>query len=124
MSELKPKILVVDDSDIVREMLTLTLEEHGYQVTSMGSPLGFSNMLRKLQPDLVLMDVSMPALQGDKLVELALRNKPSGCTILLHSDRPEIELAGLAQQCGARGYIRKTGNVAELLRCVEKYLQL
>jgi CheY-like chemotaxis protein len=120
--KIMPKVLVVDDSEIAREVAALTLEEQGYQVVTMDSPLGFSNTLRKEQPDLVLMDISMPALQGDKLVELASRNVPAGCSIVLHSDRPEEELARLSAACGAKGFIRKTGDAREFLRLVQKFI--
>jgi CheY-like chemotaxis protein len=111
------KILVVDDSTIALELARIRLEEAGFDVETLDSPFGFSAALRSQKPDLVLLDVSMPALQGDRLLQIAHRNvNPSqrgatasqgSCPVVLYSDRPEQELAALAHACGADGYVRK-----------------
>jgi CheY-like chemotaxis protein len=123
MTARRRKVLVVDDSEIVREMVSIELEERGYTVVAMASPIGFTAALKREQPDLVLMDVSMPALQGDKLVDLANRSGGPGCPIVLHSDRPEAELRELVKGCGAHGYIRKTGDGAQLAQAVNQILR-
>ena len=123
MTPRRRKILVVDDSEIVREMVSIELEERGFTVVVMESPLGFTSALKREQPDLVLMDVSMPALQGDKLVDLANRSGTPGCPIVLHSDRPEAELQTLVKNCGASGYIRKTSDGNQLAASVDRYLR-
>jgi len=116
------KILLVDDSEIVREMVRLTLGSHGYNVVTLESPFGFSRMLLDEKPDLVLMDVSMPALRGDRLAEVAQRSALHSCPIVLFSTHPEDELAKLAKSSGVTGYIRKTGNAELLLREIERFI--
>lgn len=116
------KILVVDDSEVVREMVKLMLEEFEFDVEVLDSAFGLSGAMVRHKPDLVLMDVAMPALQGDKAVEIALRNELSGCPIVLHSDRSDAELASLARRSGARGFIHKTGDSLTLARAVRQFL--
>ena len=121
----KRRILLVDDSEIVRELVKATLEEAGYEVSTHASPFGFSSSVLRQNPDLVLLDVNMPALSGDKLAEIAVKNRLVGptCPLLLFSDRPPHELAVLAARCGANGYIHKTNDSQALIQAVGRYLQ-
>jgi DNA-binding response OmpR family regulator len=119
----KRKILILDDSPLVREMVDIALSEHGYEVVGLASPFDFAAALRREQPDLVLMDVTMPALAGDKVVEFARRYSTDSCPIILFSDRSESELARLASQCGADGYIGKTWGADALPSRVAKFLR-
>lgn len=122
MTQGRAKIMIVDDSEIVREMVKLMLEEGGFDVVAVDSPFGFNSAMKLHRPDLVLVDVAMPALKGDKLVEIARRNELHACPIVLFSDRPEAELQRLARASGASGYICKTNDATALLRAVAKYL--
>jgi DNA-binding NarL/FixJ family response regulator len=116
------KILVVDDSELVRESVAMMLEERGFQVVEVAGVFALPQCVAREAPDLILMDVSMPALSGDKAVEIAKRNQSTSCPIVLFSDRNSEELQRLAQRCGAAGFIRKTGNGDELALAVEKAL--
>ena len=119
-----PRILVVDDSPICLDMMSLILEEGGYEVFTVGSPFALSSALTQHAPDLVLVDVNMPGLSGDKLVEITLRNRPANrvCPIVLHSDKSDMELLALAETSGAAGYIRKTSDAEVVLRQVRRFL--
>ena len=138
MNPQRSKILVVDDSEIALELTRIALEEGGHQVVTTDSPFGFSALLREENPDLALVDVSMPCLRGDKLVEIAHRHvssvpvgefadsPPSSrrrCPIVLYSNRPLRELRQLAARCGAAGFIQKSGDSEELLREVSRFLE-
>jgi CheY-like chemotaxis protein len=118
------RILVVDDSPICLDMMAMVLEEGGYEVITVASPFALSSALSQHAPDLVLVDVNMPGLSGDKLVEITLRNRPGGrtCPIVLHSDKPDLELLALAETSGAAGYIRKTSDAEVILREVKRFL--
>ena len=58
------KILLVDDSEFCRDMARLMLSPAGFTVLTIDSPLGFSKTLLQEKPDLALVDVTMPALNG------------------------------------------------------------
>lgn len=117
----KKTIIVIDDSVIVREMLTLTLTEAGYVVHALDSPFASAPAIMREKPAMVLLDVSMPGLDGDRIVEIMRRNNVAleNTAIILHSDKPEAELAQIAQRCGADGYIQKTMDADHLLRQVK-----
>lgn len=115
----RPKVVILDDSAIVRELMSAGLAPVWHAIT-IETPIGFRNLLKRERPRVALVDVNMPALRGDKLVELAQRGGPL-CPILLFSDLPEHELALMAQACNAAGYIRKTGDIAVILQRLEPY---
>jgi two-component system response regulator EvgA len=118
----KHKILLLDDSDLVRDLVRETLEEHGYEVVTTDTPLGFSNLLRREQPDLTLLDVTMPTLRGDKLAEIAISHGID-CPIVLFSDRPPAELGAMVKAVKAAGFICKTGDMDEVVRAVQRFLE-
>jgi len=122
MSATKRRILVVDDSEICRELVKLLLQSRGFEVITLDSPFGFGAAVSREQPDLVLVDASMPALHGGKLVEVALQKGICSCPIVFHSDRPARELQSLVLSTGASGYIQKTSDADELAAKVEEFL--
>jgi DNA-binding response OmpR family regulator len=118
----KGKIVVVDDSEICRDLVKHTLESEGYQVMCLDTPFGLSRMVNRERPDLVLVDVSMPGLQGDKLIECLLSHRLHRCPLVLHSDKPEAELQQLVRSSGAAGFIAKRTDGAELAQAVAAFL--
>jgi DNA-binding response OmpR family regulator len=119
----RSKIVVVDDSKVVLDLVQDALEHQGYQVIPIDNPFGFSNLLRREQPSLALVDLTMPALLGSKLVEIATKSGGHSCRIVLFSDKPERELAAITASCGAVGYIRKSADVKALVHSVEQFLR-
>jgi len=122
MSATKRTVLVVDDSEICRELVKLVLQGRGYDVVGLDTPFGFAAALAKHQPDLVMVDVNMPALHGGKLVEVAVQKRLCTCPIVFHSDRPVRELQSLVLTTGAAGFIQKTNDPEVLAARVESYL--
>ncbi len=117
------KVLVVDDSEVVLDATRLMLEYSGFEVMTLPTPFGTTSIISHHQPDLVLLDVTMPALRGDALVEMIRAGRKShGTRIVLHSDRPARELADLAQRCGADGFICKTNDPEALARRVREII--
>ncbi len=119
---LRPKILIVDDSEIVCDSVSSMLEPRGYDVVSLTSLFAFTQTLAAERPDLVLVDVSMPALNGDKLIEISRKHHDNIYKMVLFSNRAETELSSLAARCGAAGYIQKTGDAERLAREVATFL--
>ncbi len=111
------KIFVIDDSELILKATTRMLEEAGFEVVARATAIGSSGLILRYRPDIVLLDVTMPGLQGDELVSLC-RKHPTlrDVTFVLYSDRPEADLAKLAQQCGADGYVSKGLDTKELVQ--------
>ena len=65
------KIMIIDDSEIILDITKSILEAANFKVVTRNSPFGSTNAFVREKPDLVLLDVSMPALSGDSIVTLA-----------------------------------------------------
>jgi two-component system OmpR family response regulator len=119
----KGKILLIDDDEKVLTVCKRNLESAGYEVFTSSSALRMPQIVQREKPDLVLLDVEMPALSGEHVLDLAtlfdfLRAVP----IVLHSAKSDEELKSLVGRSNAKGYIRKTGNPIAFVSQVEAFL--
>jgi CheY-like chemotaxis protein len=121
-SERRPKVLIVDDNEVCRAVVRETLERDGFDVVELGSPVGMSSVVNLEKPDIVLMDVEMPAIDGDKAVQILLKHRLHDCKILLYSARAPAELEKLARTSGASGFVPKTVTDAALAQAIRLYL--
>lgn len=123
MSSRNKKIFVIDDSKTALEFASLCLTEAGFEVFTYNGPFGIPRETRKHNPDLILVDVSMPALDGDKLVPVIRDMKaPRPTLVLLYSMRTEQELLELMVACGADGYVKKSTDPDDLIAAIERHL--
>ena len=104
------KVLVVDDDPVVLEMVRDALEELDYEVYTHSSAFGTSAELMKYQPDLLILDIDMPGLKGDRICK--------NLKILFYSVTEEEDLARMAKKQGADAYLTKTGDIRDLQRKV------
>ncbi len=124
MSGRKPKIVVIDDSEIVLEVTKGALEGAGYEVVTHDRPAGCVALILHEKPDLVLMDVNMPGLGGDTIVSVLGKAAPTSETIvLLHSSLSAAVLRAKATSAGAQGFIQKSGDLFGLVREVNRWLK-
>lgn len=105
----KKRILVVDDSEIVLAMAREALEEAGFEVvTAFNAMEANSYIYSRRKPDLIVLDVMLPMLDGDKKAKMLKEHELTrDIPILLLSSKPEDELSRLVRESGADGYIRK-----------------
>jgi DNA-binding NarL/FixJ family response regulator len=119
----RQKIAIVDDSVFARKCVRVALGAT-YEYIELDSALIVPAALDREAPDLVLMDVNMPGLNGNRLVEVIRRSVHHRCPIVLLSDTPEPKLAELARACGAAGYIQKSSDFSRMKREVERHMTL
>ena len=115
------RILLVDDSAIIRASTGAALTRAGFDVTVRAA---FDELLEHGIEgfDLILMDVQMPELYGDD-VAFTLRGQRGVTTpIYLFSSIDERELAGLAADAGVDGYIPKSAGLDALVARVRQIL--
>lgn len=107
-------ILVVDDDDRLRTLLSRYLAENGFRVTTAASAAEAREKLRFLQPELMVLDVMMPGESGLELTE-SLRRDNAAVPVLLLTARgaPEDRIAGF--EAGADDYLPKPFDPKELL---------
>ena len=112
------KILVVDDSPTERHILTELLTKAGYQVTTAESGDEAIARVKQLMPDLVLMDVVMPGLNGLEATRQIRRSCPGTRVVMLSGFVDEDQLLDSIRS-GASGYIIKKSDVSELVLAIQ-----
>lgn len=122
MSETRQKIVVIDDSEIVLELTRAVLERDGFGVVTCNSPIGATLVVAREKPALVLVDVDMASMSGERVVG-GIKSGPrtAGVRVVLYSDRDADELDSLAGGCGADGFIRKGGDAVAFVRQVRRF---
>lgn len=118
------KVFLLDDSEVCLELARDALEDAGFEVVAARTGLGASKILHAANPDCVVVDVTMPALSGDKLVQIFRKNITRHIPIVLHSDRPWGELVALARACGASAAVTKSPTCEGLVDEVRRQISL
>nr|ABV27377.1 two-component response regulator [Chloracidobacterium thermophilum] len=123
MMEAKKHILVVDDDADIRELLTEVLAQNGYEVTAVEDGIGAMMLLKKCVPDLIILDVMMPVIDGTRLVEvIRAADNPEmwQVPILICSASEKIEeiLNSPEFNFAPEDCLRKPFEIADLLRRV------
>jgi len=118
------RILVVDDHPVVRQGLKTLLEgRSGWEVVGEASDgLEALDKADRLQPDIVVLDVTMPKMHGLEACRL-LRQKTPGPEILFVTQHDSPHMMREALDAGARGYVVKSNAARDLLEAVEAVSQ-
>jgi DNA-binding response OmpR family regulator len=119
----RPLVLVADDDPDILSLVTLRLERDGYEV--MGAPDGERAVEEALErtPDLALIDVSMPKLDGYEVTERLRQHEPTSATpIILLTARVQDSDVARGIEAGADDYVRKPFTMADLRTRVQAAL--
>ncbi len=117
-------ILIVEDTNEQRDLVSMYLEMNGYHVRVANDGLQGMAQARKEKPDLILMDLGMPKMDGYQMIaelraDEALKDIPivviSAWTAATHRDR--------AKAAGADVFITKPFELGHILSTVQKYAQ-
>jgi two-component system nitrogen regulation response regulator NtrX len=116
------RILVVDDEADIRSLLKEILSEEGYEV-EVAANAGQARASRARQtPDLVLLDIWMPDVDGITLLREWQAGLHDGCPVVMMSGHGTVETAVEATRLGAFDFVEKPLSLAKLLRTVERAL--
>ena len=111
------KVLIVDDDPVVLEVARARLEAMGFEAMVHDRGFGTNRMVLKTEPHIVLLDVGMPGLDGDQLVDLIQENQWESNApwpaVILHSGMDVDELEHLVRKTDAAGAIAKTPITAQ-----------
>ena len=114
-------VLVVDDEPKIRELVTSYLEREGYRVFASGSGNDAVDIARRTQPDLVVLDLGLPDLSGENVIQLVRRTSNVPIVMLTARASEGDRVAGL--KLGADDYITKPFSPRELVARVEAVLR-
>ncbi len=118
----KRRVLVIEDDASIELGLRINLEAEGYEVVSAEDGEKGLSLLRQWQPDLVILDVMLPKLNGFQVLQMVRREGLTMPIIVLSARTGEMEkVTGL--ELGAEDYVAKPFSLAELLARVRAALR-
>jgi len=118
-----PVVLIVDDDERLREYVRVNLEMEGYRVQEAGSAEEGMGVLDDLRPDLVLLDVMMPKVDGwEMLQRMHDRHGVGSIPVVMFSGKVDEGAAGQAEERGAQGFIGKPFDPQELIAQTKQLL--
>ncbi len=117
-----PHILVVDDEADIRGLLKEILSEEGYEVDVAANAVQARASRARQSPDLVLLDIWMPDVDGISLLREWSASTADGCPVVMMSGHGTVETAVEATRLGAFDFVEKPLSLAKLLRTVERAL--
>jgi len=118
---MKPTILVVEDEPTLQETLQYNLDKAGYETIVSGDGAEALKLARENPPDLILMDIMLPGLDGVEVTRI-LRHEQSTPIIMLTAKDSEIDRV-LGLEIGADDYLTKPFSMRELLARVKAQLR-
>jgi len=99
-------VLVVDDDETMREVLTVRLEDWGYRVRTVGDAAGARAAIAEDDPDVVLADLVLPGMSGIELLRL-LKEDDASRPVILMTGHGSVDLAVEAMKDGAEDFLTK-----------------
>lgn len=117
-------IVVIDDCRVTLAMVSDYLADAGFMVSTAECGVYANHLIYGSRtPDLILLDVMMPLMSGEKKARLIKRReKSSRIPILLMSSKQEDELKSIVARSGADGYLTKPFSAGKLVHAIETFL--
>ncbi len=115
------RVLVIDDDDVARQTMVELLRGEGHEVSSLPSPIGATKHVLQAAVEVVVIDVMMPSLRGDKLAALLTRNpRLRNLGVVLVTGAPIEQMQQIAGTVNASAVIAKDRAHEELDAAVRR----
>jgi DNA-binding response OmpR family regulator len=119
------RVLIVDDEKPISTLLAQTFEQDGHQVANAFDGIDCMNKMAAFRPDVVIMDIMMPKLDGVDTTRLIRRNKSySDIIVVALSAKSDEETRRRMKEAGANLFMRKPFVIAKLLARVSRMLEI
>ncbi|MDV7339251.1 response regulator [Terasakiella sp. A23] len=120
---IKPRLLIVEDTQVVRMVIAKTVEEMGAKVVGLASDgIEAEEKFQEHKPDLTLMDIKMPNRDGIEALKILLKKKPDAKIVMLTAIG-DIETAEKCIEIGATGYLYKDFNSDDFIDGLKMHLE-
>jgi DNA-binding response OmpR family regulator len=113
------RVLVIDDDESISEFVDWVLTDDGHEVTRADNGAVALGLLRKAHPDVILLDMRMPVMDGWRFAEAYRRGDYRQVPIVVLTAAHDAE--SRAREIGADAYLGKPFDVDELLRTVRNF---
>ncbi len=114
-------VLVVDDDELLREFVRMALEFEVYAVSDVGSAEEGLAVLEEEAPDLILLDVMMPELDGWQMLQ-RIQERHGSIPVIMFSGKIDQRSAAEAASRGAQGFIGKPFDPEQLIESAKQML--
>ena len=118
----RPLILAVDDEPNILKMVSVNLSLEGYKIITASDGESALTLFDKYTPDLIILDIMMPGLDGFEVID-RIRKRGSSVPIIILSGRDDINSLRDALEKGADDYINKPFNIHLLLARVRSKIR-
>jgi DNA-binding NarL/FixJ family response regulator len=118
----RPRVLLADDHRLLREALTEVLRSKCEVVGAVGDGRALVAAAAELRPDVVVVDIGMPLLNGLEAARQLKHSMPEVKVVILTVNE-DPDLAADAVRAGASGYVLKNSAAAELLQAIEEAIR-
>ena len=116
-------VLVVEDSPTVRKLVEMTLAPVGYRILTAENGIEAMKLLANCQPDLILLDINMPRMDGYQLCKLIKKHeRMRSIPVVMLSGKDGLFDKMRGRMVGCDDYISKPFDSAELVSCVERFV--
>ncbi len=120
---LPARILIVDDEQPIADLLSHTFEQEGHVIARAHDGIDCMNKMAGFRPDVVIMDIMMPRLDGVEATRLIRRNRSyQGTVIIALSAKAGEESRKQMHEAGADAFVRKPFVIARLVERVGEML--
>jgi DNA-binding response OmpR family regulator len=120
----KRRILLVDDEEDLVKTVTFRLEANGYEVASAYNGMDAVEMVRKNKPDLVILDLMLPKMDGYKVCGLLKKDsRYADIPVIMFSARAQEADIKMGEELGADAYITKPFEPQALLSKIGELLK-
>ena len=116
------KIFVLDDDEVACQLAETTLSKAGYEVMTQSRAIGATAAMKSFSPDLILLDVMMPAVSGENLVGIIKKNVKNSPKIVYYSNLSSSELQDLVDKTAVDGYVCKVDGPSALVKNIRGFL--
>ncbi|MDT4288513.1 sigma-54 dependent transcriptional regulator [Methylomonas sp. MO1] len=123
MNKQAPYILVVDDEQDIRQLVSEILEDEGYDVAMAENATEAKALKNQRPPNLILLDIWMPDSDGITLLREWVSEDDALCPVIMMSGHASVESAVEATRLGAYDFLEKPLSLAKLLLIVERALE-
>ena len=118
---MKKKVLTVDDSRTIRNMLLVTLNNAGFDIVQAEDGIEGLEVLEESNPDVIVTDINMPRLDGFGFIEGVRQNdRDRAIPILVLTTESDAEKKNRAREAGATGWIVKPFDPSKLIAAIER----
>lgn len=119
----KKKIMLIDDSSTNNILYESILSEEGFEVTVVSNPLLAIQSIKSEKPDLIILDLRMPVLDGFQIMEKIQGDKNISSTpIIVLSAENSREAEQKSYNLGAALYLNKPIGIDDIIQVVSKYM--